>query len=216
MDDCLKHGFLGPEKSGKTFAGLYQSRKEPLIIRLNPTREKSMSEGAHVVASKDALVSAVKTRDRKKKTVICWDISARLDGFEAFDFACRVAIACRVDRDTQERCAIFLNEGESLFPKSAKLTPHVNQVIRQGRQHCLVPLYWTAQRPRDVNLQLRNNSNFMNFFRNNDDSYVDFVKSKADKEASERVKVLEKYSFIRTTTTGDPWKVVKKVQNLKS
>ena len=208
--DCLKYGYLGPEKSGKTFAGLYESRNEKLIIRLNPTRELAMSEGAHIVQSKRQLVSAVKMRDRRKKTILCWDISPRLAGYDAFDFACRVAIA------TPERCAIFLNEGESLFPKNAALTQYVNQVIRQGRQHCLVPLYWTAQRPRDVNLQLRNNSNFMNFFRNNDDSYVDFVKSKADKAASEAVKTIEKYSFIQTTTTGDLWKIVKKVQNLKS
>jgi len=209
-NDCLKRAYLGPETCGKTFAGLHESRNEKLIIRLNPTREKSMSEGAHTVFTKRQLVAALKTRDRKKKTSICWDISSRLDGYEAFDFACRVAIA------TPERCAIFLNEGESLFPKSAPLSPAVNQVIRQGRQHCLVPLYWTAQRPRDVNLQLRNNTNFMNFFRNNDDSYVDFVKSRADKEASEAVRTLEKFSYIQTVNTGERWQIIKNVKKSKS
>jgi len=209
-NDCLKRAYLGPETCGKTFAGLHESRNEKLIIRLNPTREKMMSEGAHAVYSMGQLVSAMKTRDRKKKTAICWDISSRLDGYDAFHFACRVAIA------TPERCAIFLNESEHLFRKHDVLTPAVNQVIRQGRQHCLVPLYWTAQRPRDVNLQLRSNTTYMNFFRNTDDTYVDFVKKRADKAASEAVKTLEKYAYIQTVNTGEPWKVIKNVKKSKS
>lgn len=208
--DCLKYGFLGPETCGKTFAGLHASRLEKTIIRLNPTHEDAMSEGALVVTTKASLVQAIQLADGKRKSVICWNFPARLDGYAALDWACRVAVAC------PHRCAIFMNEGETLFPKNSALTTAVNQVLRQGKQHVHVPLYWTAQRPRDVNLQLRNNTNRWHFFRNDDETYCDFVKSKAGREMSEKVQALENYEFIFKDSTGAPAITCKNIKKLKS
>lgn len=206
--DCLKFGFVGPEKSGKTYAALHASRNEKTIIRLNPTHEAQMQAGAVIVKTKAELVAAIKTADGKKKTVICWDFSRRVKGFDALTWAARVAIAC------PHRCAIFINEGESVYPKQSQ-SDAVDDINRMGRQHLGVPIYWTSQRPRKIHLDLRDNTNRFHIFRNNSETYLSFVKSLAGSDFVEVVQALETYSFLYVDDVGTTPFVCKDIKKLK-
>ena len=207
--DCLKYGFIGPEKSGKSFAALWASRNEKTMIRLNPTHEAQMMDGATVVTNKAELAKAVLLADGKKKLHLCWNFPRSMYGFEALTWAARVATACK------HRCAIFINEGETCYPKQSK-SAAMDGVNRMGRQHLAVPVYWTAQRPRSIHLDLRDNTNRFHIFKNNKETYKTFVKSLAGSDFVDVVQGLEKYSFLYVDDVGtDPF-VCKDIKKLKS
>lgn len=201
---CDKRIYIGPEASGKTFRALHDSKHERAIIRLNPTFEKQMEKGAKVVSKKSEVARALLAGNTRSKRVICWNIPEDIEGVEAFDAACRIATRYK------GRCAIFLNEGNYLFGKHDKVTKAIKKVFTQGRQHVLVPLYTTSHMATQINQLLRNNAQVKMIYRNDVDTYVDFVKRNSNREAAEAVKTLKDYHCIKLES-GKKWEILKPI-----
>ena len=197
---CNKYGFVGPEMCGKTSAAIKMSKKERLCIRVDINRSDSLADGAIIIYSKQDLPRVIKERDGRKKMTICFR-GSEMPGMsieQSFAWVCRVAAA------VEERCAILADECDTLIPKLGHIDPHVDAVLRRGRQHLQVPLYWTALRPAQLNTRLRDISNQIMFFGDFSTTYHDFISKFLDKEAANEVRNLEKYHYI-LTKQGEKW-----------
>ena len=204
MKKCDKRGYVGPEASGKSYAAIAQSAKESLLIRVDLMRQEAMAFGADVTTSRSQLARAVKAADLRRRTVICYRPEGR-DYLAEFNFVCRVACA------RKGRVAVHADEVETLIPKHGELGAGVEKMLRQGRQHYHVALYYTALRPADINVLLRNNTQAFFFYRGFDKPYQDFITSMADKDAAKAVTELQPYHYIYLEA-GQKWAIRRPVK----
>lgn len=163
-----------------------------------------MQRGAHVVYTRGDIVRALQSGDRRSKRVICFEIPSSMSGLAAVDAACKIAIAYK------GRCAVFLNEGDSLFTRHDRQTVAITDVIRKGYQHCQVPLYWTAQRMQNINIDLRNNTHHTQIYKASDPTYTKFLRDRCGKQAVEDMKKLAKFECLSVDMGGN-YKKLKKI-----
>lgn len=194
------HGFVGPKGCGKTWRASQLVKKRPLVIFIDTARE--FQGTIEPIYDYRRMAKVIGARDKRKKLHISYRAGENIDPQKAFEYA--AAVSMSVDGE----CLVFANETGRLIPRNKPMSKITYKIVTMGR-HYSAPLFWTAQKLTGVHRELRENADYIDFFKSNEFNARDEIKKIGGPDIIKAYEALEKYEFIQISQDYPPKKMKK-------